>query len=243
MRHLLLFSLIMMLSAVVFGQPSYYRTADGTVIDSATYAKLRDFQVETIKAAVGEVKLNENLEMLYRSKDSVVYKFRWDFLAGKSATDTSRRFRPEDVRNKPFYFGSLKTLDGRTISLEDLKGKPTLINFWFTTCKPCIEEMPVLNRIRSRFRDKVHFLAITYETEADVRRFLDKHQFAFTQLTDAQSLTDSLYMTSFPLNIFLDREGVVRRVEHGIPYTPNAKGKLVMSDGKQFEQYLEQLLQ
>jgi thiol-disulfide isomerase/thioredoxin len=34
-------------------------------------------------------------------------------------------------------------LNGKKISFTELNGKPTLINFWFTTCAPCIDEMPV----------------------------------------------------------------------------------------------------
>jgi hypothetical protein len=40
------------------------------------------------------------------------------------------------------------------------------------------------------------------------------------------------------LNIFLDKDGVVRKIENGIPYTKNSKGEFVIGDGKKFEAFL-----
>ena len=62
-------------------------------------------------------------------------------------------FNPEMYLNKEFQFSGLRTLDNQRIGINNLKGKPSLINFWFTSCKPCIEEMPILNRLKGRFLD------------------------------------------------------------------------------------------
>lgn len=229
------------LTVSTLAQPAYYKTDDGTVLDSVSYHKIRNEQLTKIKSALPDIVLEEDLVLLYRNPDSIVYAFRWNFTS-RPAQDTAQVFKASDIRGKAFDVGVLRTLDGRTVSLEQLKGKPTLINLWFTTCKPCIEEMPVLNRIRRSFGDKVNFVAITYERTEQVQAFLLKHPFDFLHVADAQALTDSLRMKAFPVNIFLDRAGIVRRVESGIPYERNGKGQLVMGDGKRFEAYLRELL-
>jgi thiol-disulfide isomerase/thioredoxin len=241
MKSMLIVLCCTMLAVAALAQPSYYKTENGPVLDSVSYQKIKSEQLGKLKAALPDIVLEEDLFLLYRKPDSAVYSFRWNFVT-RPADDTTRVFRASDIRDKAFDVGLLRTLDGETVSLAALKGKPTLINLWFTTCKPCIEEMPVLNRIRRSFGNEVNFLAITYESAAQVKAFLLKHPFEFVHVADAQALTDSLYMRAFPINIFLDRDGIVRRVENGIPYERNRKGAFVMGDGKKFEAYLRELL-
>ena len=42
---------------------------------------------------------------------------------------------------------SLENINGEMISIEEFKGKKTLINFWATWCRPCRKEMPMLNGV------------------------------------------------------------------------------------------------
>jgi thiol-disulfide isomerase/thioredoxin len=107
---------------------------------------------------------------------------------------------------------------------------------------PCIEEMPVLNKIKEKFKDRVNFIAITYETKEKVLDFLKKHNYTFIQIVDARKFTDELKMNSFPINVFLDKNGIAREIKNGIPYEMNDKEELIMGDGKNFIEILEELL-
>ena len=51
-------------------------------------------------------------------------------------------FMPAGLSQAPAV--TFKTLDGRSLSLDDLRGRPVLVNFWATTCPGCIKEMPHL---------------------------------------------------------------------------------------------------
>ncbi|MBS1978477.1 MAG: TlpA family protein disulfide reductase [Bacteroidetes bacterium] len=151
-------------------------------------------------------------------------------------------FTPEKYLNKEFPLSGLRTMDNQRIGINNLKGKPTLINFWFTACKPCIEEMPVLNSLKSRFVDSVNFIAITYDPKGKVSKFLVKHRFDFTQITDAKGFTDKLGMKAYPVNVILDKNGIVRNVEIGMPTTLDQNKNPVPQGGRAFQGILTKLL-
>jgi cytochrome c biogenesis protein CcmG, thiol:disulfide interchange protein DsbE len=226
----------------VLAQAKYYQLRDGKIHDEAGFAKAKDQILQQFKDMGKSVNVQETLAELRRSTDSIVYQV--DLLVKLSDPNTVQRagFKEGDFLNKPWVMPGLKTMDGRPFSMDALKGKPVLLNFWFIKCPPCVEEMPVLNRFRKSFGDSVHFVAVTFDTKQDVQQFLKKQQFNFLHITDARAFMDSIGMTLFPRNIFIDREGIVRRIEDGVPFVPNIAGKLVMGDGQEFERYLRDLL-
>jgi len=141
----------------------------------------------------------------------------------------------------PFF--NLSNLDETLHTFNDFKGKPTLINFWFTGCAPCIEEMPVLNKMAERFKDKINFIAITFEPAERVQIFLNRKRFDFLHLVDANDYIKSLGINSFPKNLFLDAKGKILLIEGGIPYKMNSKGELVIEEEEQFTNILEKMAQ
>ena len=63
---------------------------------------------------------------------------------------------------------TLQTLDGRTITSEDLRGKVTLVNFWATWCGPCRAEIPDLIRLQERYPDRLQIIGVS-EDEGPVQ--------------------------------------------------------------------------
>jgi peroxiredoxin len=111
----------------------------------------------------------------------------------------------------------LTTIAGDTISLSQFKGQVLFINFWSTTCMPCIEEMPGIEKLRSSLKDtRVQFLAVTTEPRSEVKNFLAKSKLAIpVYLSDALP-PSQLSPTGFPTTYIVSPEGTVVFKHSGI---------------------------
>ncbi len=230
------------ISTSVLGQTKYYKTPNGKIIDSTTYSKLKTDKLKHFKASFLQVTLEDKLNELYRSNDSIVYSYAWNIKMNGNEKTATKVVGVEKYIGKILPIKNLTTIDNKSIGLNNMKGKPTLINFWFTTCNPCVAEIAALNKIKSTLKDSVNFIAITYEKKDVVTRFLKKHDYDFIQVIDAQNFIDEMNLTNYPLNVFIDKEGKVVSIEKGIPYEMKKDGKMKIGDGKEFIKILRKLL-
>jgi thiol-disulfide isomerase/thioredoxin len=127
--------------------------------------------------------------------------------------------------NKPLAAFRLTGLDKTVWNLKELHGKVVVINFWFTSCKPCILEMPHLNELVSQNTDKpVVFIAPAPENETQVKKFLKKYNFDYTILPSSLDYINALAIENFPTHIIIDQAGIVRQVFIG--YADDIQEKL-----------------
>ncbi|WGD33536.1 TlpA disulfide reductase family protein [Olleya sp. YS] len=116
-------------------------------------------------------------------------------------------------------------IDGNTFKLSDLQGQVVILNFWFTKCGPCIQEMPELNKLSENYKDKkVKFLAITFNQKDIVEQFLEEQDFTFTIVPNANDVVSLYGVNSFPTSIVIDKEGKIVAKEVG--YRTNIKSVL-----------------
>lgn len=103
------------------------------------------------------------------------------------------------------------TLDGNQISREKLKGKPSILNFWFTSCAPCVAEIPGLNAIAETFGDQVNYVAIGRDDKAEVQEFLNKTPWKFQQISDGTSLIQERFKVQwgFPTTFLLNKDAEI----------------------------------
>jgi peroxiredoxin len=107
----------------------------------------------------------------------------------------------------------LKNLEGQTVSLSSFLGKPVFLNFWATTCGPCIEEMPYLQQIQNDWASKgLVFLSINIGEDTDrVKHFIQSYQYTFPVLLDSQYEVAGKYNVRYtPTSIFIDTEGKIK---------------------------------
>jgi peroxiredoxin len=127
----------------------------------------------------------------------------------------------------------LQDLQGNTVSLEDFRGRPVVVNFWATWCAPCRLEMPALQDAQDQYEDEgLVILAINdQESVEDVADFVDELDLRLTTLLDPDGVVSGLYnVFNFPTTVFVDADGVVTAVHRGL---------LVES---QIEEYLSQTI-
>ncbi|MBJ94122.1 MAG: thiol:disulfide interchange protein [Rickettsiales bacterium] len=123
---------------------------------------------------------------------------------------------------------TLPRLDGQgTLSLEQLRGKPTIINFWATWCQSCPLEHPVLEQAAREFGDQVQFVGIAYEDKSErlsawLQRANRGRPSAYPTLIDVGGKVAVAYgVYGVPETYFVDAQGTVKHKKTG-PFLPSA---------------------
>jgi peroxiredoxin len=107
---------------------------------------------------------------------------------------------------------TLTTLTDEPVTLSQLRGKPTLINFWASWCPPCRQELPALQSTYDAYGETINFLAVNVkESRGTVQSFAEKMNLTFPILLDGQGqVSDHLYQVrGIPTTLFVDARGVV----------------------------------
>lgn len=110
---------------------------------------------------------------------------------------------------------SVTSLEGETFELAALRGKVVVLNFWFVGCQPCVEEMPKLNGLVDKFKNKdVVFIAPTWDNVSTLQAFLKEHPFKYHVVPNARDLILGSYRDGtgnvvFPMHLVIDRDGKI----------------------------------
>jgi peroxiredoxin len=107
----------------------------------------------------------------------------------------------------------LKDLQGKLWSIKELRGKVVVLNFWFTSCPPCIQEMPELNKLVQEYDgENIVFLGLAFNNAEQIKTFLNKHAFSYTLLTNSTAVDKKYHVNSWPTSFVIDRGGIIRSV-------------------------------
>jgi thiol-disulfide isomerase/thioredoxin len=120
----------------------------------------------------------------------------------------------DEAVGQPIPAISVKDAGGKEVSLQSLQGKPLLLDFWATWCKPCREALPTLEKLYDEYKDKGLVLLSLDQDE------------------DPQKAADFWAKNKMPWpNYHLDRQAGSKLPRHGIPYfvLVDASGKVVFS--------------
>jgi peroxiredoxin len=124
-----------------------------------------------------------------------------------------------------------KDMNGEKVELEALLGRgPIIVDFWATWCKPCIKELPYVQRLHDEYSEKgLTVLAVTIDSpksQARVKPFVKGRKFTFPVVMDgSQEIFRKLQgKGSIPYVVVLDAEGNVRYQHTG--YRPGDEKEL-----------------
>ncbi|MEJ6791221.1 MAG: TlpA disulfide reductase family protein [Lacinutrix sp.] len=229
----LFFSLAILLSFLSFGQNTYKFIPKKQHLITSEQLKTMEIvitpdvmlfneQVKILPISQMELMANPDYQPLFYANTngkikSVVFKKRDDY-------PTLIEENPEasyTVGEKALDF-IVTDLNGKTIKLSELKGKVVVLNFWFTKCGPCVQEMPALNALVKEYKNKdVVFLALTFNKKGVVENFLYETDFNYTI---ASNVINMYGIQSYPTSIVINKKGKIVLKEIG--YRTNIKSVL-----------------
>ncbi len=149
-------------------------------------------------------------------------------LGGNTESTTIQQGIPNNSAVPFFRFQGLLNAPNPIVSMNELKDKIVILEFWATWCGPCIPAMAHLDAIQKKYPDQVQVIAISDESPERLERFIKNKPSSLWLLSDP----DHSFQTYFPY--------------HAVPHTVliDKKGKLVAntSPDEISENIIEQLL-
>ena len=107
--------------------------------------------------------------------------------------------------------------DGGTLAMASLKGKAVYLNFFASWCPPCNEEAPDVNAVSRQFaKQGLDVVGVdVLENAKKARSFIAEHHLTYPAVVDDGVLRDAYNINGMPVHVFIDRSGIVRKIEVG----------------------------
>ena len=110
---------------------------------------------------------------------------------------------------------ALPDLSGKTVRLDDFRGKVTLVNFWASWCAPCREEFPHMAELYRDFAKRPFAIAAISDDVSDtkMRAFVREFRPPFPVLVGEARMKAVYHYRGLPYSVLLDRNGrVIERI-------------------------------
>jgi thiol-disulfide isomerase/thioredoxin len=114
---------------------------------------------------------------------------------------------------------TVKTLEGKDLSLGSLRGKVVIVNFWATWCPPCREEIPDLIALQSKYPDQLQVIGVSQDEApaSMVAKFASEHRMNYPVVMDTPELERMFTnIHALPTSYVIDREGRIAQRHVGM---------------------------
>jgi len=201
-----------------------YSKAMATAVECVRKGKHSDKLVEQYKAAYVKAKGSEKGfdEALNEAKNLAKIDLRKEIL--------------KDRVNKPAINFSLKSLDGKTVRLSELKGKVVVVDFWATWCGPCTASFPFLQQVYEKYKANPNVVILTLNTwervtgaerEALVKKFMEENKYTFPVLYD-EGFVEKYGVEGIPTKFIIDKKGMIQFKSIGFMGGPKMIDEMTM---------------
>jgi len=113
------------------------------------------------------------------------------------------------------YEWQLIDLKGNLLTFGEKKGRVVFLNFWASWCKPCLKEMPDIQKLYSDYGSQVDFLLVTQEDSLKVKTFLKKRNYDLPFYFSDGDIPEVLYSKTLPTTYIIDRKEKIVLAESG----------------------------
>jgi len=118
---------------------------------------------------------------------------------------------------------NITTIEDEDIVFDALRGKVVVLNFWFTTCIPCLKEIPELNKlVEQNSSDEVIFIGFARENKQILDDFFNRFGiFKYKIIPEAYTIADNYKVIAWPQSMVIDKNGKVYQSWAGVDQTPD----------------------
>ena len=101
---------------------------------------------------------------------------------------------------------------GKTTKLSDLRDKPVYLNFWATWCPPCVKELPHIQAKYEQYKDRIHFLAISVDSEQEApAQFISSKGYTFTVgYGNEREISRAYSIEAIPASYIIGTDGTIK---------------------------------
>jgi peroxiredoxin len=124
---------------------------------------------------------------------------------------------------------SAKDLGGKSVKLDDFKGKVVVVRFWEKGCHHCMMEMPKLQELQNEYGNDLAVIGInSFNSIEDIKAFQNEYKISFSLLKDDLDITKKRYgVIVIPTMFVIDKNGVVKEKIFGMSSWEKSKEKIL----------------
>ena len=155
--------------------------------------------------------IERRVRRLFRARGLGAITFLFCLCLCLGCAGASHETRAEGIGKSATHGFSLPDLQGNRVALSAYAGKVLLLAFWDAACEPCLQELPLLQEIWERLRDRgLSMVAVNVdgpELRSMVQQIVGRYRFRFPVLLDQETEVISRYnpKLELPFTVLLDR--------------------------------------
>lgn len=170
-----------------------YRGVDGKTMTRADFNAVAFKSKSSLAMSIQQNPAKHTAVVSLHPADSVEAKEGKIQAAFAKAGTQSNMLKP----GQPLPTFRLTDLDGHVIDNAALRGHVTLMNFFFATCAPCIQETPALTAY-AKAHPQMHVLAVTFDDAKTGRDYVAAHHFSWPVLADGMDFIHAVGVNAYP---------------------------------------------